>query len=833
LSSRTAGPASTTGFAAWVRSRRVALLLTQEQLAERAGLSVRTVRNLEAGTVSPRESTRQLLGAVFGGAEGGRPAEGPGVPIPAQLPPDVHGFTGRADELEALDGLLTGADREPHALVISAVSGTAGVGKTALAVHWARRVADRFPDGQLFLDLRGYGPDDPLPAATALEVLLLDLGVGAAQLPQRLDQRMALYRSLVADRRMLVLLDNARSADQVRPLLPGSGTCLVVVTSRDSLSGLVARDGARRLDLDLLPEPDALLLLRTLLGERVDAEPDAARGIAEHCARLPLALRVTAELAAARRDVPLRTLAHELGDEQRRLDLLDAGGDVRTAARTVFSWSYRHLGHAPARAFRLLGLHPGRQWDAAAVAALLGVEVGTAEQVLDVLVRAHLVTLAGRPGRYGMHDLLHAYAAALTAKRDSESERRAALARLFDAYLAEAEACIHALWPDERRRRAPAASAGAVAVRSPDASEARAWLDTERSNLLAIATHPASRSWSRHAIGLSQVLWRYLNVGAHHREATVVHGCALAAARRHGDRDAEATVLRYLALVAWRLGRFDEALRLSGEALALHRQLGDRRAEGRALNTLGVSNYFLGRYHDAIANYREAHAIAVETGDGLTEGIASNNLGDTYLRIGRYAEAIRHLKDALAVRRATGDRAGQGVTIGNLAEAQRAAGRVLEARKSYDHALGLAAEMGDRNTEAYVLNGLGLLLQHQRRHGDALPLHQRALAIARDTGNRPVETTALNGLAGAVLADGDVHLGRALHETALGLATDIGERYERGRALEGLARALDAADQPADAHQRRQEALTLYEDLGVPEAEALRRDLATAGTSRG
>jgi len=173
---------------------------------------------------------------VFGEAEGGRPAEGPGVPIPAQLPPDVHGFTGRAAELEALDGLLAGADCEPHALVISAASGTAGVGKTALAVHWARRVADRFPDGQLFLDLRGYGPDDPLPAATALEVLLLDLGVGAAQLPQRLDQRMARYRSLVADRRMLVLLDNARSADQVRPLLPGSGTCLVVVTSRDSLS---------------------------------------------------------------------------------------------------------------------------------------------------------------------------------------------------------------------------------------------------------------------------------------------------------------------------------------------------------------------------------------------------------------------------------------------------------------------------------------------------------------------------------------------------------------------------------------------------------------------
>ncbi len=823
MSGRAAGLASHADLPAWVRSRRVRLLLTQEQLAERAGVSVRTVRDLEAGKSRPRASTLRLLQAVLG-AEEGRVGERPSGSVPAQLPPDVHSFTGRTAELEALDGLLSGADGEPVALVISAVSGTAGVGKTALAVHWARRVAHEFPDGQLFLDLRGYGPDDPVPASAALESFLLGLGVVAGEVPPRLEERIALFRSLTSDRRVLILLDNASSADQVRPLLPGSASCVVVVTSRDSLSGLVARDGARRLDLDLLPPPDAFRLLWALVGDRVTAAPDAAGEIAERCARLPLALRITAELAAARPATPLQTLAQELSDEQRRLDLLAAGGDPRTAIRSVFSWSYRHLEADAARAFRLLGLHPGRQWNAYAVAALAGTDAGTAEHVLEVLARAHLVTASGPPGRYGMHDLLRAYAASLMAQHESEDDRRGALTRLFDAYLAGAEACGDVLWPFERERR-PSFAAGGITMRPAGADEARAWLDTERPNLVAVAAHPAHRSWSSHAIGLSQVLWRFLNYGGHHGDANAITCCALEAARNADDLRAQAVALRYLAGIAWRVGRFDEAARHGSEALALHRRLGDRPGEGRALNTLGVSSYFLGRYDDAITHYRAAHAIAVETGDAVTQGIASNNLGDTLLRTGRYREAIAHLDNALTIRRATADLAGQAITIGNLADAQRSAGLVSQARESYNHALDLAAQIGDRNTEAYALNGLGLLLQDHGRHNDAMPHHQLALDLSRDTGNRPVEASALNGLAGAVLVDGDVDLSLALHESALAIATDIREPYEQARALEGLARCLDEAGRPADAHERRRQALMLYDDLDVPEADRVRRHL--------
>ena len=307
-------------------------------------------------------------------------------PVPAQLPADVAAFTGRDVELAELDLLLTGAAGSAETLAavgrpaisdaaavpIMVLAGTAGVGKTALAVRWARRAAAAFPDGQLYVNLRGYDPGAPVAPADALAGFLRALGLAGEDIPAGEDERAAAYRSLLDGRRMLVVLDNAASVEQARPLLPGSPSCLVVVTSRDSLAGLVARHGARRLALDMLPAADAIGLLRTLIGDRVDAEPDAAAELAAQCARLPLALRVAAELAAASPDSRLAELAGELAGEQRRLDLLDAGGDERTAVRGVFSWSYRHLPAAAARAFRLIGLHPGPDLDAYAVAALTG-----------------------------------------------------------------------------------------------------------------------------------------------------------------------------------------------------------------------------------------------------------------------------------------------------------------------------------------------------------------------------------------------------------------------------------------------------------------------------
>ena len=345
---------------------------------------------------------------------------------PAQLPADVPAFTGRQEELSRLDRLLAATDDagwpagDPSAVRIALVSGTPGVGKTALAVRWAHRVSDQFRDGQLYVDLRGYHPEQPVASADALAGFLEALGVPRQDVPAAADDRAARYRTEIAGRRMLVVLDNAATVDQVRPLLPGAPTCFVLATSRNSLPGLVARHGAVRLDLDLLPLEDATRLLNALLGDRVVAEPTAAATLAMQCARLPLALRVASELAAGRPTEPLGQIVAELADHRRRLDLLDAGGDRYTAVRAVFSWSYRSLPAKAARAFRLLGTHPAPDLDPPSAAAVIHSSVDSARQQLDILARAHLIEHTKRhpadAGRYGMHDLLRAYATQLGAE---------------------------------------------------------------------------------------------------------------------------------------------------------------------------------------------------------------------------------------------------------------------------------------------------------------------------------------------------------------------------------------------------------------------------------
>src|SRR5258707_15204083 len=315
------------------------------------------------------EPGRELQGVHMAILKGERPAapapasRSTSPPVPAQLPPDVRGFTGRHDELDELDRLLIKEGDQSTAVVISAVAGTAGVGKTALAVRWAHLVRDAFPDGQLYVDLRGYGPDRPIPAEKALARFLTNLGVAGSDIPLDVDDRAARYRTEINGRRMLVVLDNAASVEQIRPLLPGTPSCSVLVTSRDSLPGLVALHGGCRLDLDLLPLPDAVTLLHKLIGERVEAEPEAATTLATQCARLPLALRVAAELATTRPAAPLADLVRELADQAQRLQRPDAGGEPPAAIRVGFSWSYKPLPAAAARAFPLPGPRPGADRD--------------------------------------------------------------------------------------------------------------------------------------------------------------------------------------------------------------------------------------------------------------------------------------------------------------------------------------------------------------------------------------------------------------------------------------------------------------------------------------
>ena len=382
------------GFGARLRSFRRLAALTQEELAERSGVSVRTIGNLEHGRAhKPYRSTCEALADALGlrgpvraefvttgrrlgqtaavSAEqpdgAGRPAADLPITAPRDLPAPVPSFVGRGDELAELSRILNRPEEAPS---LAVVSGSPGVGKTALALRWAHDAAERFPDGQLYIDLRGYGPDQPVSPADALASLLQALAAGSLSIPAGTAERAAVYRSLLAGQQVLLLLDNASDAAQVRPLLPGTGECVVVVTSRNPLAGLVAREGAARLELEVLPPEQAVDLLRGLIGARVTDDPGAAAALAGYCSGLPLALRVAAELAVSHPLLPLSRLASQLADLRHRVGLLDAGGDEQTAVQSVLSWSYRQLDDAAARAFRLLGHYPGADFDAYAAAAL-------------------------------------------------------------------------------------------------------------------------------------------------------------------------------------------------------------------------------------------------------------------------------------------------------------------------------------------------------------------------------------------------------------------------------------------------------------------------------
>ena len=709
-------------------------------------------------------------------------------PTPAQLPADVAAFTGRSGELAALDRLRTApaaptgaVESTPTACAILVLSGTAGVGKTALAVRWSRRAAAEFPDGQLYVNLRGYDPGQPVPPGDALAGFLRALGMPGQDIPTETDERAAAYRSLLDGRRLLVLLDNAASVEQVRPLLPGCPSCLVVVTSRDSLAGLVARHGAGRLDLDMLPLPDAVGLLRTLIGDRVDAEPGAAVALAKQCARLPLALRVAAELAAASPDSRLEGLAGELASEQRRLDLFDAGGDERTAVRGVFSWSYRHLPAAAARAFRLLGLHPGPDFDAYAVAALTsgasarqpsdtGATDTQARDVLALLARAHLVHPAGA-GRYGMHDLLRAYASHLAEAEESADARSQAVANLFDYYLAAAASAMDALVPAERHYRPRIGPVAGPVPELATAAQGRAWLDAERAVLVAIVTQGSPG----HATRLAATLFRYLETGGHYADAMTVHGHARDAAALLGDRAAEATALTNLGIICWRQGRYQRAIDYHQQSLAASLEIGDRTGEAIAMANLGVVYERQGHLDRAAECHQQGLALFRQAGDQSGEARALANLGSVASRLGQHEHAVDWYQQALALLRRIGDRAGEGSALPDLGVAYQRLGRYQEATDCYQLALALFAESGDRTAEAEARNGVAEILLATGRPDEARAEHAAALALADRLGDTYEQARAHNGLSAALRATGDVDLADRHRRRALELYPELGD----------------------------------------------------------
>lgn len=735
-----------------------------------------------------------------------------GSRVPSLLPADIASFVGRRRELERLHELRR-SRTAATAMVISAIAGTAGVGKTALAVRWAHRIRPEFPDGQLYVNMRGYDPEQPLAPADALAGFLRALGVRAQDIPATLDDRAARYRSELAGRRVLVLLDNAASVEQIRPLLPGTPGCLVIVTSRDALTGLVALHDAQRLELDLLAPDEGVDLLRELVGSRVDREPEAAARLVARCAGLPLAVRLAAELAAARPTVGLGQLAADLADHQRRLDLLDAHDDARAAVRTVFSWSYRHLGSAPARLFRLLGLHPGPHVDLPAAAALGATGAEQAGRSLIMLERAHLIQPLGTD-RWAMHDLLRAYAAELAVAEEPPEVRRAALSGLAEHYAGAVAAATAAIRPPGPR---PGPD-----LRPEAATAAWAWLDSERPNLVAVCGHCAASGQDDRVITLATALAHYLDAGGHFADAETLHTHAQAAATRTGDVAAEASALANLGRAYRRQGRLQRAGETYERALALYPRTADRLGQAYALRNLGSVYWRQGRYPAAARSYGLALTLCRQNGDTAGQAEAMRSLGLLNERLGRRAEAADQLSAALDLYRRLGDGFSEAHVLSALGRVQQRRGSLDQAAAQLARNLSRLRETGDRTGEAYALTDLAGVDRHRGRLDGARRHLDAAVTSLRDIGDRASEAEALNDLGAILHIRGSPDEARTRHTWALHLAEEIGDRYEQARAHDGIARAHRSAGEAGLARRHRARAIELYLQLGVPDPDQAR-----------
>ncbi|MFI9387458.1 ATP-binding protein [Kutzneria sp. NPDC052558] len=732
-------------FGELLRDCRLAVGWTQDELAGRSGVSAHSISVLEAGRRQPRLSSvgllaealaldphrREQLLAAARGEVAPEPPVRAAVAVPRQLPAAVAGFTGRADQLKELTGLL---DRDGTA-VISTINGTAGVGKTALAVHWSHQIADRFPDGQLYVNLRGFDPSgQPVQPAEAIRGFLDALGVPAQRIPSGLAEQAALYRSQLAGRRMLVVLDNARDTSQVRPLLPGSAPCLTVITSRDTLGGLIVSEGAQAVPLDLMISGEAYDLLAGRLGpERLAAEPQAVADLIELCAHLPLALSVVAARVTLTPTLSLTELAAQLRDVRDRLHALDVG-DTSVNLDAVFSWSYRTLSAPAARMFRLLSLHPGPVISVSAAASLVGADRGPARAALSELVRAQLLTEPGA-GRFAYHDLLRAYSAGKAAQEETEPQRRVATHRMLDHYLHTAHAATLLLNPPNDRLPLAEPQAGTAVDDLADHEQAWQWLTTERPLFPAAVDHAAAGGFDTHAWQLACSVASFCIRTGHWAQMVATQLVAIAAAERAGDQHGQAWSLRELGRAHIRLRRFPEADAALRQALDLDERLGDLSGQARSHNNLGIASYAQGLYPEALAHDQTAYALFREAGHRPGQADALNAIGWMLTQLGRHAEALRSCTQALELHRAVGSRHGEADTWDSLGRAHHNLGEHEQAVDCYRNALDLYEKLGARHPRADTLIRLG---DTHRAAGDLDAAHhfwQRALPILDDLGH--------------------------------------------------------------------------------------------------
>ena len=647
---------------------------------------------------------------------------------PAQLPADLPHFIGREDELAEVAGFIDGdardaraalsasrasqaspiSDEATDAAAISVIHGMAGIGKTALAVRWAHRNTSRFPDGQLYADLRGFDPDGgALLPEDVLEEFLVALGVAPQAVPASLSARSALFRSLMAGRRILVLLDNARDAGQVRPLLPGASGCVTVITSRNRLSGLIATHHARALRLRVLDARDAReFLVRSLGPRRVTAAPVPISEIIECCGGLPLALAVVAARAGDMPDVPLAAIAAELRMARGSLEALSVEGDPAADTRAVFSWSYRSLTEPAARVFRLLALHPGPDIPAPAVAALAGVPLRQARVLLEELTNTHLLTEQA-PGRFTRHDLLSAYATELVFLRDEENERSEAVERLLYYYTSSASAAARVFAPQRLAEFQPTPATDGHTTVFADADQASDWFAAEYPNLIRLIAWSGRQRLDAHTWRLALALECFLDRRGLWHDLTAVQFTALEATQRLDDPLPQAFVRLALCRGEVHLSRFDSAHAHLRAALRLFEEAGEVSATAETHRQLSWVLEQQGLYDAALAEARRCLSLQDEIGELAQKAAALNAVGWYHALLGQYRQALVHCDEALRLLRELNNPYGQADTLDSIGYAQDHLGLHIEAIASYQQALDLYRGLGVRYAEADTLGRLG------------------------------------------------------------------------------------------------------------------------------
>ncbi|MET8555892.1 tetratricopeptide repeat protein [Streptomyces sp. NPDC004959] len=789
--------------------------------------------------VLARVPVRELvLGGGAGGAErrvrgvadASPQAPGPAVPAhsDAVAPsyrnlPQRPVLIGRRSELRALRSVIAREDGGDGAVVtVEAVSGMAGVGKTALAVTAAHLLAERYPDGQLYIDLRGHSPtQEPLTARAALATLLRLLGAPAASIPAELEGRTALWRTMLAERRVVIVLDDAAGSEQVVPLLPSGSSSLTILASRRHLTGIPQ---ALSVAVDVLPEEDAVALFRSFAGRRRTSDDAQTARIVSLCGYLPLAIELVAHRFRARTSWTLEILAERLAVSPGRLGEIHSAGQEQEMAR-AFALSYRTLTAAQRVAFRRLGQHPGPDFTAEAAAALMGMPWDAADRLLEDLLACHLLR-EPTPGRYRYHDLLREYAYGLSASEDSERDRREALSRLTRFYLTTADLADRMAMPRRVRLAPRALLLPAPAPSLPHPAAARAWLAAERGNLLALESHLRAQGDSEAAARLTSALAGFLQSECYWQDAKRILQHAVAHwDRTGGDEPALCRALIDLCAADASIGEYTEAATAGERALELARTLGDEPAEAEALRVLGTLNWHLGENRTALMLLQKSFAITSLSGDVWEKARSKNNIAVAMLHLGERSRALGYFHNALAGFREAADQTATGQTLNNIGELQMQAGDITSARHAFEESLAFLEIEGSRFDRATARRNLAEALTELGEAERALPMFTETLGEFRSLGDRKSQAEALIGIGEASWRLGRTEESGHYLLEALRIAQDIGTAHQEIQALRRLGRADFSAGRLTEASERLRAAVSVAARTSDVDEEVVARTL--------